>query len=152
MSKGRTHQKGTAGLAIVSAVLCVSYGFSWWLLYGVLTGFILQPDLDVDKGSITNHVIRSIPVIGNPLEWAWFRYWYLYAVFCKHRGMLSHQFILSTLIRFAYAFWWLYFVPGAVIHDEFIVGLIASDTLHILFDAWSEFVDGFRLLGGKIKK
>ena len=68
MSSGRVHQKATVILAGVSVAFCYHYDWTQWHSVGVLSGLVLTPDLDVDHGSISNHTVRSIPIIGSLSE------------------------------------------------------------------------------------
>jgi len=137
---------------VTSVAVCAWQDWTQWHSVGVAAGLFLHPDLDVDQGSITNKYIRAVPVIGDKLEWFWMKYWWLYMTLCKHRGVISHQFILGTLIRVAAAFWWLALIPGSHLYGAFVVGLVVADTGHILADMWTEFVDGFRLIRNKFRK
>jgi uncharacterized metal-binding protein len=142
---GKQHAKVTATLALVSVAVCYRYDFTQYHSLGVAAGLFLHPDMDIDAGNITNSYIRNVPVIGSVLESVWSWYWKPYAVFAKHRGLISHSLILSTMIRLLYALWWLVAVPGAHFYYAFAVGLMASDAAHIVMDMFTEFVDGFRL-------
>ena len=145
MPNGVTHARATVALAIVSASVCAYTGETQYHTLGVAAGLFLHPDMDIDAGNITNSYIRNVPVIGSVLESVWSWYWKPYAVFAKHRGLISHSLILSTMIRMLYALWWLVAVPGAHFYYAFAVGLMASDAAHIVMDMFTEFVDGFRL-------
>ena len=152
MSKGKDHAKTTAVLAGISMAVCYKFDLTQWHTVGIFSGLLLTPDLDVDKGCIANHIIRSTPVVGEPLEWLWSRYWMPYSAFAKHRGILSHSIIVSSIVRLCYAFWWMALIPGTRFYYSFAVGLMISDAAHILMDMWSEFVDGFRLYKNSRKK
>jgi len=151
MPSGKSHAYTTVILTGASVVVCEYYGFSQWHSAGVLSGVLLSPDLDIDAGNISNQIIRSIPVVGVPLERAWSVYWWLYAELTLHRGILSHSFVLGTAIRAFCALWWLWLIPTSHFYWSWFWGLAVSDAVHILMDAGTELAAGIRRVWRKIK-
>lgn len=101
-----------------------------WTAAGAFIGTVLQPDLDHDDGTISEYFVRGI---GGAVQKVWWAYWWPYRRL-KHRSFLSHFPIVSTLVRLAYAFWWVY-VMGWSLPPAFINGLIAVDAVHYFMDA-----------------
>lgn len=139
MPTGRTHTSATiiaaGALALGAALLIYQTGRPEFaaLPIGALAGLLLSPDLDVERGSISNHHARRIGCVFGAL-WRW--YWWPYAKIAKHRG-LSHAPVLGTLIRLVYIGWWIPLVwrpmPWAWV-GAFAVGLAIVDLIHIGMD------------------
>ena len=104
MSSGRTH----AAVTMISSAGCA------YLLYrqglpssqalafcmGGLAGLLVNPDLDVDNGSISQRVVRHST--GCLESTAWSFLWVPYAILIPHRSPLSHWPILGTTLRLVY--------------------------------------------------
>jgi uncharacterized metal-binding protein len=102
-----------------------------WTAAGAFVGVVLQPDLDHDDGTISEHFVRSVSSIAQKMWWI---YWYPYRRIMKHRSFLSHFPIVSTIIRLVYAFWWVYAL-GWFLPPAFINGIVAVDAIHWTMDA-----------------
>lgn len=133
----------TSATVITSGLLCLAAAaliyqtqrVEWVAMPVVaLSGLLLSPDLDVERGSIANHHARRI---GWLFGAAWRVYWYPYALAIPHRHWLSHIPIASTLGRLVYLLWWLPLVinplPWAWIATG-ALGLVVVDLLHIIMD------------------
>jgi len=68
---------------------------------GVLLGVLISPDMDVDKGNISDSYIRRV---SRPVQWAWRLAWQPYAWSVPHRHTISHFPILGTILRIWYIF------------------------------------------------
>jgi uncharacterized metal-binding protein len=122
---------------------------------GALVGIIISPDLDVDKGNISNAIIRNR--FGHWIEKGWNVLWYPYKKSLKHGSPLSHWPVISTVFRLAYLFFFLLVVPYLLLsvvtpgawdvrsellwwlrlgaqHYGLILGLIGSDLIHWTLD------------------
>lgn len=152
MANGRTHAITTLILAGASAIYCQHNDLTQWHTVGIVSGVLIGPDLDVDGGNISNKILRSVPVVGGAMDGFWLWYWRLYAEFMQHRGLLSHSFVVSTLFRYACAFWPMLLIPGAVMYWEFLYGLMLSDALHIVLDMITEFKASAKRLIRKARK
>jgi uncharacterized metal-binding protein len=116
---------------------------------GALAGIILTPDLDVDRGSRSNHYVRKFA--GVVVETLWRLYWKPYALLVKHRSIWSHGPILSTAIRLAYLavlpaiLWWWAGLPVPRLETWMlwvILGLVAADSVHALLDWFDSKLGG----------
>jgi uncharacterized metal-binding protein len=148
VSNGRTH-------AIASSVLAAGFLLSggWQEAVGALTGVLLSPDLDVDRGFSGDAYIRNR--FGRVFEFGWDVFWYPYRKFAKHGSLISHGPIIGTTGRLLYLFvallifyfilkmifphldvtqelvwWW----ETAVRYRRVIVGLAGSDFIHYMLD------------------
>jgi uncharacterized metal-binding protein len=121
---------------------------------GALFGIICSPDADVDAGNISNTIIKQ--KAGWFGERLWRKFWSGYSGSFKHGRFASHFPIFGTFVRLAYIYFWLIFLPHALIkllfspHWEliyvlgwyakiifdtaFFVGLAGSDTIHYFLD------------------
>lgn len=102
---------------------------------GNLLGVIVEPDLDqIGVTSSEGRAMRALKLIGV----IWTMYWMPYAYLFKHRSYFSHGYIVSTAIRFAYCFWWLWFYNPSELIKVFMfgifLGLCRSDAVHIVKD------------------
>jgi len=70
------------------------------LAAGVALGFVINPDLDLDGGSIAMHNVRR--TIGRPAAWLWRALWWPYSKLIEHRSKWSHRPLLGTSLRVAY--------------------------------------------------
>src|SRR5688572_15497516 len=159
MPSGRIHKNS-------SLILAASFGVGALITQdsrllecagGAMAGVLVGCDLDVDKGNISNFIIRK--KIGNFAEKAWRFFWKGYSNSFKHRGFASHFPIFSTFVRLSYIFFWAVFVPHAiffvvfsplwdlkyvltwyaayVFSPLFFCGLCSSDVIHYLQDTFS---------------
>lgn len=133
---GRVHTATTIGLALGS--VCV---LEPALTLGILSGLVLSPDLDVDKGFIGLHHLRKIPFVGKALSLVWRILWLPYSYIVPHRSHISHSIFFGTCARVAYLLLPIlvlnYF--GLPIHlpskfGVWFLGLCLSDILHIFLD------------------
>ena len=157
MPNGDTHSKATVILAIASG--CFAYYLGQPLVQaaaltgGALVGLVLTPDLDVDKGCVSNEVVRRS--VGRKGEKFWSLYWRPYGVMIPHRSRLSHMPLVGTAIRLMYLailpalIYWFATGAGFSAGTRFtqpvfpawgwwaIGGLVLADTLHYIMDYWS---------------
>lgn len=107
---------------------------------GGVSGLILTPDLDVDRGCYSYMRMRLIhPALG--LLWQW--YWTPYAKAFAHRGP-SHWYVFGTLTRIIYGLPWLIpllFTPWAFVLG-WVTGLMAADAGHATLDHIDKMVGG----------
>ena len=122
---------------------------------GALVGILIGPDLDVDKGNISNAIIRNR--FGFWIERGWNLLWYPYRTSLKHGSFLSHFPVVSTVFRLAYLVFFVLVVPYTILElvvpgawsvwDELwwwflevskfyrvILGLMGSDLIHHVLD------------------
>jgi uncharacterized metal-binding protein len=140
MPLGKQHTAATIALAWITAISGGAYAIKTGdaapllLAPGVLAGLMLTPDLDVDDGSISDKHARKL---GCLFGWVWYWYWRPYAWVMKHRGA-SHWPVIGTMVRVAYAFWWMVFIPSAWPLREWALwpvgALILTDCLHVAMD------------------
>jgi len=105
---------------------------------GYFLGQFIDPDLDlVGITSSEGRMLRKIPVLGSVSV----AYWTMYgAAFRRlHRSKWTHSYVFSTLLRFLYGFWPLYFLHYTAVWFLWVVfgmfvGLCVSDALHIYLD------------------
>lgn len=104
MPDGRVHTLTT--MALSGALAYASYRAGYPLTTtaalagGALSGLLLSPDLDVDRGSISMAHVQRIS--GCLIGMLWSILWKPYALIIHHRSPLSHFPILGTVIRLAY--------------------------------------------------
>jgi uncharacterized metal-binding protein len=157
MSSGRVHSAVTMLTAVAASAYLVYTGYHITnhvlpLAAGCLTGLVINPDLDVDNGSISQRTVRRST--GCLIGAAWALLWKPYAILIPHRSPLSHAPLLSTVIRLAYltlffhVVWYLLhvtlYIPPLYPHAGLIAvppwfwpafaGLAITDALHWLFD------------------
>lgn len=117
------------------------------LVFGALTGLVMNPDLDVDGGSDAFRIVRSL---GGPiLSAAWRVFWFPYAKLASHRSFWSHFPVVSTLIRVAYLSAFICPVSLGILSylgwpwptlDQltplgfWLLGLMLSDAVHFIHD------------------
>lgn len=121
---------------------------------GAMLGVLISPDLDVDKGNVSNFIIRKR--MGNFAERAWRWFWKGYSSSFKHRGFASHFPIFSTFMRLSYVYFWVILIPHILIYfsfypawslmyvlswysilflsPAFFAGLAGSDLIHWMMD------------------
>jgi len=155
MASGKTHHTISLVVGIpiagtLGAMLGLYLGgplVAWWVsqiaLLGVILGDFAGPDQDVDgltrqEQDLVNHPNRLIRWFG----WLWVIYWYPFAKVMPHRGP-SHWFLVGSILRFIYMFWswwWLIWITGENLLNTvwlwwpLLLGVVVSDTLHILCD------------------
>lgn len=168
MPDGHVHDAGVTAVAVtlstVTALQLAGTITSWHdlvpMVGGSLIGWVMSPDLDIDKGFIAFHQVESaIPMAGWVVSHFFRLYWLPYSLAIPHRGLLSHAPVLSTLIRILYllpvtsiiiyilqlyAYEWLHFSlwdyalanSGELWHLSALalIGLILADTCHFLLD------------------
>jgi uncharacterized metal-binding protein len=133
----------------------LAFGPGFEYAAGALVGIIIGPDLDVDKGNISNAIIRNR--IGYWAEQGWNMLWYPYKKSLKHGSPLSHWPVVSTMFRLAYLFLFLLVLPYGLMelvspgawdfrmeiswwlemgakHYRAILGLVGSDLIHWALD------------------
>lgn len=147
MPNGTTHARATVALAVAGGAAAYHFGHPLphvvALTAGTLVGLILTPDLDVDDGCISNHIVRA--TTNRPIAWLWSAFWKPYGLLIPHRSRLSHMPLLGTALRLAYLsilpalfFWFagdVYARPPFPIWAPWAVGGLAlADTLHYLMD------------------
>lgn len=122
MPDGKTHHKiwkvGILGLPLYSAgatMLAVPLVHGDWLYFlaglpaGYILGLFIDPDLDiVGMTQAEGRMLNTFPIIGNIMV----GYWTVYGAFFRrhHRSWQTHGPMISTAIRYIYAFWWLVFL------------------------------------------
>jgi uncharacterized metal-binding protein len=104
MPSGKIHNALT--LATVTGVLApyliVQFDGNPWLYgAGCVAGLLVSPDMDVDKGNISDQLIRRV---SRPAQWLWRLFWTPYALLIPHRHFISHMPIFGTLVRIGYIF------------------------------------------------
>ncbi len=126
-------------IVIMFFTVKMPYTVSIGVMLGYLLGAIIDPDLDQIGITRAEGRMLKIPIIGYLLV----AYWTIYgAIFRKHhRSFWTHGFIVSTVIRFIYQFWWILLfkeidmVVWPILGGMFI-GLNASDSIHIWADKY----------------
>jgi uncharacterized metal-binding protein len=137
MPDGRTHAAATLALAACAGACSLLDPRALPVTAGILTGLILDPDLDIDGWTGSE---RRVWRLWRPLGWAWRVYWYPYARLARHRG-ISHWLVAGTLIRVVYLFapplalalWRGWPVPWGLA-GLWLAGLCLADALHIGLD------------------
>ena len=148
MAKGSTHAKATLALAAVGGWVSYRLGhplpFTLALTGGVLAGLAITPDLDLERGCISNAVIRRL--VGRTVERLWGLFWRPYGLLLRHRSRLSHLPVVGTTVRLVYlcalpalicwlagnALGWT-LIPSWIWWS--IAGLILADSPHFLMDS-----------------
>ncbi len=104
MPSGRVHSFTTAllagGLYYGAYRAGIPIGDCIALAGGCLAGILLTPDLDVNRGSISNYHARRLG--GCVLGLAWGLLWKPYASIVPHRSIFSHAPIIGTVLRLGY--------------------------------------------------
>lgn len=149
MPGGKVHTALT--LSTISGVLAPYAvvnlnGNEWTYVAGCLTGILIGPDMDVDRGNISDYMIRKV---SRPAQFLWRLFWTPYALLTPHRHYISHFPILGTVVRIGYVFLILNFliflsklvwsifdsVSFVWIWDwSFFFGLAHVDAVHFLTD------------------
>lgn len=143
MPGGNVHTTATIALAAGLGVAAYYNGLPVLpLAGGVLAGLLLTPDLDVDRGCISNKYARKA---GCLVGFLWRLYWWPYSRLMPHRSALSHAPVLGTLLRLVYLLglpllaWWLISQaahwPALPAWWSYpVIGLMAADGLHWAMD------------------
>lgn len=156
MSSGVVHTRVTLGISGVLLVSSLILRVSPELAIGAVTTVMINPDLDVDAGSITDYFLRRLGRVGWVLEKAWDVFWWPYRKSLKHGGPLSHWPGVSTLGRVGYIALLLLVLPYAAFslyypsaeiwadlwwwlawfyrHSHLILGMMVPDTAHFILD------------------
>ena len=148
MPSGRVH---SATSAILSAGLYYGASQAGYpvahcaaLAGGCLAGILLTPDLDVDRGSISDAHARRLG--GCALGLLWSLIWKPYAYIVPHRSPLSHAPLIGTCLRLGYLvlvgmiFIGIFKITGVSLPDLpawwpwAFTGLALSDLLHFILD------------------
>lgn len=152
MASGRTHAK-IAGWVLVlaggaSALTLSSLSVPFTL--GLLNGFLVTPDIDIQATTHEERRWKNFPLFG-PIFFLLFSvFWYLYSLLFSHRG-ISHIHIVGTLTRFCYqvgmllplllltpltsGLWmWAQTSEGAIFIGCWIAGQSLQDSIHIITD------------------
>ena len=163
MSNGVVHQKASVILAAGFSVGALVSQEPWMLecAVGALTGIFVSPDLDLSNGGIVGGkmIRRRVGWFG---ERVWRFFWRGYSSSLKHGTWASHAPIFSTIIRLAYMYYWIVFVPHLFLKlpnllnlspipnwnltyvlswyaniffsTMFVYGLVSSDVIHWTLD------------------
>lgn len=120
---------------------------------GAMVACLINPDCDVNGGSIADYYIRRYT--GNIVEVAWDSTWLLYRKICRHRGFMSHFPVTSTILRILYlgAFYFLIATPlkwlSSLVQVDWpaflwwaFIGLVLADTTHWGLDKLDEKLGG----------
>jgi len=146
MPSGRVHATTTliasVGLLAGAPIYAGQLGAASLMLpAGCLSGLLLSPDLDVDRGNISFHYAEKFGgMIGDLTRFAWRVFWYPYAKLVRHRSWISHGCLVSTALRVAYLMigsLCIFVAYPAIISPWFLywfLGLAVSDGLHIIMD------------------
>lgn len=150
MSSGIVHARATLVVTPLTGLL--AYGatenvaLSTWAMAGCLSGLVLTPDLDQEGVSSAEWKIIRLTL---GLGYVWLAFWGPYSVILPHRSALSHWPVISTLLRLLYLWAGVWVLgrlglwpppPGLealLLRPEvraLVVGLMASDITHWLFD------------------
>ena len=104
MPSGKVHTALT--MATISGVLAPYAvvnlnGNEWLYVAGCVTGIFISPDQDVDRGNISDYMIRKV---SRPAQFLWRLFWTPYAIALPHRHAISHFPLLGTTVRIGYIF------------------------------------------------
>ena len=149
MPSGKVHSALTLATTsgVIAPYLIVQFNLNPWMyVAGCVTGLMVMPDMDVDRGNISDYFIRKV---SRPAQWIWRAFWMPYALMVPHRHFISHLPILGTLLRIGYVFLVLNFLNLFIrlvlsLFDtvslvwlwdwSFFFGLCHVDTIHYLVD------------------
>ena len=116
-----------------STALLISIGIP----VGYLIGKVVTPDLDLFSITSTEwYSIRKAGIFGLLFVIYWMPYGYAFKG--KHRNYYSHSYVISSIIRSIYIFWWVAFYPVYILIFLLIgvtFGMCISDGVHI----WADF-------------
>lgn len=150
-------------LTTTAALQLVGLNKSWYdtlpIAVGSLIGLVIDCDLDIDAGTLPMHQLERAALPGWILGHFFAFYWKPYALLIKHRSLVSHAPVFSTLLRVAYliplvvAFTFLVrslmptlfygeLWPFVITHKDtlvwigtrMLIGLIMADTTHFFMD------------------
>jgi uncharacterized metal-binding protein len=160
MAHGRTHNAVNTALTISVGAVAFTTGLpadkALALTLGVALGFLVNPDLDVESGSIAFHNARR--TAGGPFGLLWRALWWPYAKVTPHRSFWSHAPIVGTLGRVTYlGLLTGLFIPWGAVLPWLVpafLGLALSDMVHWMLDmklmktlrAWMAGVFWFAIL------
>jgi len=144
---GKVHTATSSYLAVLSFLLAPVFSIKFFYMgLGIFLGVIITPDHDLEV-NYSHYIIKMF--FGEKAEWFWRLYWHRYAIVVPHRHWISHSYVISTFIRFIYAFWWLFVVLWYFGWDKttilqfypifmwIFVGLSLSDAFHVMMDKYS---------------
>lgn len=147
MPSGKVHSALTFATAsgVIAPYLIVNLGGNPYLyLLGCAAGLLATPDLDVDKGNISDTYLRRM---FPPAQWLWRTIWTPYSRLIPHRSPISHAPILGTVLRIGYIFLLIngFYILSHFLFDtvsrfyfvwdwSFVMGLCHVDTLHWFAD------------------
>lgn len=103
MPSGKIHSALTMATAsgVLAPYLIVQFdGNPYWYVAGCVVGVLVSPDMDVDRGNVSDQLIRKV---SRPAQWLWRLFWTPYALLVPHRHSLSHFPILGTIVRIGYS-------------------------------------------------
>lgn len=141
MASGKAHSRIAHGVTWVMALVSVTVagmGHSAEALFiftGSLLGWLITPDIDIPHRTHEEMRLWKVsPVLGL----FWQKYWYAYALLIPHRHWLSHLPGVGTVLRMAYALWWLPLVVDVpwMILGWVAVGWTVQDVVHLAADGW----------------
>lgn len=104
MPSGKIHNALTLATfsGVLAPYLIVQFDGNPWLYgAGCVAGLLVSPDMDVDKGNISDQLIRKV---SRPAQWLWRLFWTPYALLVPHRHAISHMPIMGTIFRIGYVF------------------------------------------------
>ena len=154
MSAGTVHTKSSlilAGGFLIGGLVARESTLGY--IVGSLIGIFINPDNDVDAGTVTHKYLRKR--LGWWAEMLWNIIWRPYRKSLKHGGDLSHFPVISTLGRIAYLFFFLVVIPEIILYFIFpmnflyeikwwinvllinyrvVIGLMAADLIHYVLD------------------
>lgn len=102
MPGGKVHSAITLATlsGVLSPWLVVNLGGNEYMYAaGVVTGLLVTPDLDIDKGNFSDTILRRVSL---PAQLFWRMAWTPYGKAIPHRSHLSHFPFLGTLLRLGY--------------------------------------------------
>lgn len=146
MPSGKSHTQATVTTSILVLFLVKPIETALFVSLGCLIGIVVSPDLDVDVGHYGFRIIRML--FGDWVYKVWKLYWKPYAKIMKHRSVLSHFPILSTIIRFLYLFSPIFLILWSI-HPQIqlnlwilwvFLGLCLVDAIHASMDGFSTFI------------
>lgn len=140
MPSFRPHQNLYTAAAPLAGLAAVSFITMPIISAGIVAGYALgnycDPDLDMEKKRTRAEIqmYRRSRVLG----FIWWAFWYPYGLLIPHRSFFSHSLIISTVIRFAYMFWWVALITPTKWLDMLtvggLIGLCIADSVHIVAD------------------
>lgn len=101
------------------------------VILGSVLGTIITPDYDL-RYNLPKSIICKIPVIGE----IWKIIWWPYCNILKHRSVISHSFILSTILRMIYISLWIAVPLYLAIGDDIFYINVSKQYLFLLAFTW----------------